>query len=430
LKRLDYVIWSSPVTGQTLEGFSPKTSRNPNQFWTYDAATDKFANVATTSTFSAGLGYLIRMPNDAITSPAVFAGQFTGIPNNGTITISGLTANKFYSVGNPYPSTLNVYNATAANSFLTFNGQTSGTAYFWRKTNGASGSAYATLTLVGGVATGAASAAGSSVPTATIQVGQGFIVKTTGTSLSFTNTMRNNSSPTTVNFKTKKETETEKSCVWLNLTNTEGLFSQALVGYLDGATVGVDNGYDGLYINDSATALTSIVDGEEYTIQCRPAFDAKDVVALGFKTAAAGNFTIAVDSKDGVFAAEQDIYLVDSKTGIETDLKANSYTFAAEAGVDNARFTLKYQKTLKVGEPTFDENTVKVYKNNGTIYVNAAEKSIKTIEVFDVQGRLLAKQTNVKSNTATISNLKAVRQMLIVKVSADDNTVVSKKIVN
>jgi L-asparaginase II len=91
---------------------------------------------------------------------------------------------------------------------------------------------------------------------------------------------------------------------------------------------------------------------------------------------------------------------------------------------------LKYQKTLKVDAPAFNENSVKVYKNNGAIVVNSTSKAIKTIAVYDVQGRLIAQQKNVNATTATISNLKAVRQVLIVKISADDNSVVSKKVLN
>jgi hypothetical protein len=417
LKRLDYTLWSSPVSGTlTLEQFSPKTSRDPNRFYTYNGGS-AFAAIATTSTFEAGKGYLIRMPNDASTSPTAFEGVFTGTLNNGTITVSGLDSDKFYSVGNPYPSTI------SADAFLTAN---PGTLYFWRKTNGAGGGAYATYN-----GTGAASGAGSEVPNGTIQVGQGFIAKTgaAASSLVFTNAMRLG---TTTNQFFKTKNTAEKSRVWLDLTaTTGGLFSQALVGYLDGATLGVDNGYDGKYLNDSPTdaALTSIVDGGEYTIQGRPAFDVTDVVALGFKTGTAGDFTIAINKKDGALAS-QDIYLVDSKTGIETDLNAGSYTFNAAVGTDNTRFSLKYQKTLKVDAPTFDDNSVKVYQNKGAIYVNSTSKTIKTIQVYDVQGRLIAQQKNVNAATATIHNLKAVSQMLIVKVSAEDNGVVSKKVMN
>jgi hypothetical protein len=144
----------------------------------------------------------------------------------------------------------------------------------------------------------------------------------------------------------------------------------------------------------------------------------------------AGDYTIAIDHTQGVFANGQDVYLVDSKTGTETDLKAGSYTFTATVGIDNTRFFLKYQKTLKVDAPAFNENTVKIYKNNGTLYVNSGKMSINSIQVYDIQGRLIAERKNVKSSTATLDNLKANNQVLLVKISGEDNSVVTKKILN
>ncbi|WP_310559140.1 T9SS sorting signal type C domain-containing protein [Flavobacterium sp.] len=85
---------------------------------------------------------------------------------------------------------------------------------------------------------------------------------------------------------------------------------------------------------------------------------------------------------------------------------------------------------LKVKESTFNENNVKMFINNGVLYVSSTAKSIKTIEVYDLQGRLIANQKNVQSNEASISNLKASRQLLIVKVSGEDNAIVSKKVLN
>ncbi len=426
LSRLDYTMWSSPVAGQKLADFSPLTSQSPSRFYTYDAATNLYAAVATptTANFSAGNGYLIRMPNTAVSYPstATFIGTFTGVPNNGNINLSNLTANKFYAVGNPYSSTI------SAASFLS-NNSTAGTLYFWRKTNGIanSGSAYATWTTLGGTAAGNV-APNDIVPNGTIQVGQGFIVKATSTSLQFTNAMRE-VAPASTQFLKIAKTE-EKSCIWLNLTGSD-LFSQTLIGYLDGATEGVDNGIDGKYINDSKVALTSNIDGEEYTIQGRPAFDATDVVPLNFKTDKAGEYKIAIDHTDGLFAKGQNIYLVDSVTGTETNLTKESYIFTAESGTNNDRFTLKYQSSFKtVGSPVFDENTVTVYKANGTLYVNSAGSVIVNIKVFDIQGRLIAEQKEVNAANTAIKNLKATQQLLLVQVTSDDKKVVTKKVVN
>ena len=437
LKRLDYTMWSSPVAGQNLAAFSPLTSLTPYiRFYTYDPASNLYSTVnPSVNPFLQGVGYLIRMPNEdpsnlgfaspyyAGTTSITYNGIFTGEPYNGTVTINSLTSDKYYATGNPYPSTI------SANLFLSAN-STDGTLYFWRKTNGVpnSNSAYATYTTLGGTVASNV-APNNIVPNGTIEVGQGFIVKTglLATSLVFNNTMRtaNNNNQF---FKTGQEVQKDR--VWLNLTNATGVFSQALIGYVDGATVGVDNGIDGKYINDSTIALTSNINNEEYTIQGRPAFDVSDVVSLHFKTDVAGDYSIALDHFDGVFATGQDVYLEDNKTGVETDLKSGAYTFNAAAGVENNRFSLKYQKTLKIDAPAFNENSVRVYKNNGTLYVNSGNVAISNIEVFDIQGRLLAEQKNVKATTAVISNLKDGIQVLIVKITGEDNNVVSKKVVN
>ncbi len=422
LFRLDYTIWSSPVTGtQRLYDFSPMTSTN--RFNVYNPNTDAYDVINNTVYFGKGKGYLIRMPNsdatvgyNAGTTAITHNGVFTGTPNNGTVTVTGLVAAKYNAIGNPYPSTID------ADAFIN-NGETDGTLYFFRKTNGGSGSSYATYTLAGETFTDT-----SATPNGTIQVGQGFLVTPIATTLSFTNTMRvaNNDNQF---FKTKKTIE--KNRIWLNLTDSAGAFSQTLVSYMTNATQGVDVGIDGKYINDSKIALTSNINNVEYTIQGRPLpFDPSDVVPLNFKTDKAGNYTIAIDHKDGFFAAGQDVYLVDSLTGTETDLKAGSYTFTAPAGTANSRFSLKYQKTLGVDTPAFNENSVTVYKTKGIVYVNSGNATIANVKVYDVQGKLLVELKKVESTTATISNLKDTNQVLIVKITAQDTSVVTKKVVN
>jgi hypothetical protein len=429
LYRSDYTLWSSPVASQNLLDFSPLTTVTPDsRFYTYDSATDKYSAIVnpSTSVFAKGAGYLIRMPNtdpasgyDAGTATLVYPGVFTGVPNTGNVSLASLSSDKYYAVGNPYPSTI------SAESFLAGN-STDGILYFWRKTNAALGSAYATYTAGGSTTTTPTSAA----PNGTIAVGQGFIVKTglAATTLNFTNTMREVSPTSTQFFKTKNVADKDR--VWLNLTNAKGVFSQALVGYMTNATQGVDTGIDGKYINDSPIALTSNINNEEYTIQGRPTFDASDVVALNFKTNLAGDYTIAIDHVDGLFSGSQDVFLKDNNTGTETDLKAGAYTFTAAAGVDNARFSLKYQRTLDVNNAVFNEDSVTIHKNKGTLYVNSGAMAINNIKVFDIQGRLIAEQKNVKANSATIKDLKSTQQVLIVKVTSQDNKVVSKKVVN
>jgi len=435
LYRLDYTIWSSPVLGtQTLAQFSPSTSQSPNRFYTYDTANNQYdnTNVPTTATFGKAAGYLIRMPNtdptlnyDAGTATLAYPGVFTGVLNNGTISKSILDTGSGYNmIGNPYSSTI------SADAFMTANTASIESAlYFWRKTNLAGGSAYAIYTPLGGVGTTASTSGVVLTPNGTIQVGQGFFVKAKAgaTSVSFTNAMRETAPTSTQFLRTRKVDQLDR--VWLNLTNASGVFSQALVGYTANATLGVD-AYDGPYFNDSPVALTSNINGGEYTIQGRPAFDATDVVPLNFKTDVAGDYTIAMDHADGVFATGQDVVLVDNTTGTETSLKTSSYSFTAVAGTANTRFALKYQKTLGTNKAVFGENNVAVYRSKGTLYVNAGDVTIANIKVYDVQGKLVTELKNVKATSATIANLKATNQVLVVKITSQDNKIVTKKVVN
>jgi len=428
LKRLDYTLWSSPVTGtQTLAQFSPLTSQSPNRFYTYDTSANAYAATSFTNPFSAGTGYLIRMPNtsDAVT-PTAYPGEFTGTSlNNGNVSVTLSTAGSAYNlVGNPYPSTINLFTLLSNNT-----GIIGSTFYMWRGTNGA-GSAYCsylpTTTSTGTYVSNGNLQAPVSF-TGDILSGQGFFVSaTTAGPLVFNNGQRVSTASSF--FKTKQVATADK--VWLNATTAAGAFSQMAVTYFDGATQGVD-AFDGKYINDSAFALTSNINNGEFTIQGRPAFDVSDIVALNFKTDASGDYTIAIDHSEGVFATGQAVYLLDSKTGAETNLKEGAYNFTATAGVDNSRFSLKYQKTLKVTDSALNDNSVIVYINNGALYVNSSAKAISAIKVYDVQGRLLAERTNVKTNTATISNLKTTSdQILIVQVRGEDNSEVTKKVVN
>uniref|UniRef100_UPI00286BA52C T9SS sorting signal type C domain-containing protein n=1 Tax=Flavobacterium sp. TaxID=239 RepID=UPI00286BA52C len=426
LNRFDYTIWSSPTTNAALflKTFSPATL--DTRFYNYDEPSNLYSVIAspTTTPFTTGAGYLIRMPDTDAGYPSAitYAGAFTGVPNNGdiskSITNNGVTYG-YNMIGNPYPSTID------AQAFITANtANIESSLYFWRKINAAAGSAYAVYNPMGSTSATPSSA----LPNGNIQVGQGFFVKakTGATTVSFNNAMRvaNNQNQF---FKTKSVVD--KNRVWLNLTNTSGAFSQVLVGYTTDAIQGIDI-FDAKYFNDSSIALTSNINNEEYTIQGRPTFDASDVVALNFKTDVAGDYTIALDHFDGLFSTGQDIYLKDNKTGTETDLKIAVYNFTAVAGVDNTRFSLKYQKTLKVDAPAFNENSVRVYKNNGTLYVNSGNIAINNIKVFDIQGRLIIEQKNVKANSTTIKDSKATNQVFIVKIVGEDNSIVTKKVLN
>jgi hypothetical protein len=419
MARLDYTLWSSPVTGQQLQSFSPGTLAN--RFYTYNSSSNLYESIASPSTtnFIEGNGYLIRVPNTHSTSATALSRTFTGVPNNGNVNLS-VTNGTWNAIGNPYPSTID------ADEFITANGLTDA-LYFWRKTNNATTTSYATYTLAGGAGTASNTGGNSSlVPDETISIGQGFLAKATSSTLSFTNAMRNGD----VSTQFFRPNSIERSRVWLNLFDTDGFKNQMLIAYLPSATNGVDEAIDGrFYENDIPTQLSSLINGEEFAVQGRAPFTVSDIVPLGFRVETTGNYSVAIDHVDGLFADGQEVFLKDNFTNTVHNLTNAPYNFVASTGTTNARFEIVFESNLATENPVLNENTVIIYKQNQDIVVNTGKIEMKNVQVYDIQGRLLVQQKDVNASTTKLS-VGTTNQVLIVKVTSKDNSVVTKKVIN
>jgi hypothetical protein len=156
-------------------------------------------------------------------------------------------------------------------------------------------------------------------PNGVIQVGQGFIVEAreNATEVVFNNDMRilNNANQM---FRTGENATQSVSNdrYWLKMTNTNGAFSQIMVGYFAEATQGLDPEIDAKQIADGTILLSSTIGSEGFAIQGRQApFMPTDVVPLSYTVEAAGSYTIALDGLEGVFEADTAVYLKDNETG-------------------------------------------------------------------------------------------------------------------
>jgi hypothetical protein len=195
------------------------------------------------------------------------------------------------------------------------------------------------------------------------------------------------------------------------------------------ATSGVDNAIDGKYINDAPIALTSIINSEEYTIQGRALpFSTTDTVPLGFKTNAAGNYTIAIDHLDGLFSTGQTVFLKDNLLNSVVDLSAGSYSFASAIGTFNSRFEVVYQSTLAVTDPTFTASSVIAFSENGEIRINSGSTIMELVRVYDLQGRLLVEKKQINASETKITT-SASNQVLLVEITATNGSKITKKII-
>lgn len=444
LYRFDYTLWSSPVSGQNLRSFSPSTLTN--RFYIYNPMLGNNgsyeaiypAQNEATYTFAQAKGYLIRVPDNhasyvSSSIPGVsYNGVFIGIPYNGSYSFTLSNANNgFNLVGNPYPSAISISGLFSSNS-----NAIDGTIWFWRKRNGVAGSGYATTTGLG--MTSAQPEVAAMNPNGIISTGQGFFVKVkngaTQSTLNFNNSIRSTNTGIFLRNGSLENhsdsDEAEKHRIWLNLSNETDVVSQTLLGYMAGATEGIDYGIEGKYFNDSPIALTSYIDNSEYAIQGRSLpFSPEDIVPLSFKTNTPGNYSIAIDHVDGLFETDQDILLKDNLTAQIHNLKTSSYSFSTESGSFTNRFEIVYRSLLGVETPTVNTNSIVIYKKNEALHINSGNYIMDKIELYDVSGRLIYTKLGVDDNEATISNLLIANQVLLVKITTAENGVAIKKAV-
>ena len=463
LYRLDYTLWSSPVSGQQLQAFSPETSSS--RFYEYTYGFDGSAGGngemylpvnASTSVFQAGKSYLIRMPNTSIvagynegTKAIAYNGAFNGVPHNGEVLFPlSSVGQRYNAVGNPYPSPINIAQFFDKNSDVL---DGTSTLYLWRKKNDNSVSTYARLTQAAYVAN-AATNRRTGDPTNgytnggqdqagffegsyldyQLAPGQGFLIRTkaglTNAHLSFTNVMREDA-PTDGKMAFLRQQPQKASRLWLNLTSDKGGFSQTAIAYMPNTTNGIDYGFDGAHLEEAAVAsLYSISQETNLTIQARSEFKDSDAVALGYDAPQAGNYIISLDHTDGIFAKDQNIYIKDNLLGQLHNIKDGDYSFTTDAGTFTNRFTVVYTTDEALDTPQFNANSVVVFKQGAEINITSGTQEMTSVTVYDVRGRVLYSQNNVNATQTTVSGLEAQQQLLIVEI-ATANGKTSKKII-
>lgn len=419
LKRGDFNFWSSPVSGQNLFAFSPGTPTT--SFYLYDEATDLYIRTGlnATSTFQQGIGYAIRGKNSySTTVPTNETFTFTGVPNSGLINITlkkSAGVDKGYNlIGNPYPSNISfgsLFNY-GNNRNSIFNKQ-----WFWTNLNAVTaqqGSSYAGnnyATYVSGVGGVGPTYISTSVevtslrPLAFTKVGQGFIVqaKYNNAPLQFNNGIRSSNTSDSIFFnKNQSENEEDEpetlNRYWLKLISPQNVGNTILLAYNNSATNGYDEDYDAELMSVGNDSFYSSVDNHKLQIQARAnPFSKNDVVDLGIKCSVAGNHTIAIDGKDGIFGESSNhaIYIKDASTNSLHNLQDGPYTFFANAEEDNTRFKIIYENSVLATENKLKDQLL-VYKKNSSLIIKDND-DIQKVEIYDASGKLVfAKDYNSK----------------------------------
>ncbi len=465
IRNLDYVYWSSPVSGFNINSLVSPLVSGPIYTWNPTVANTNGGQGnwqgAAGSIMSAAKGYIARGPSTFTSVGANLNASFIGVPNNGIITspisrgsdtntayhlgLNGTEINNFSDnanlIGNPYPSSIR-----ASQFLFSNNSKIEGNIRLW--THGTlpsqiaspfydtfvynyTANDYFTYNFTGA---SCCPAAGADL---FIGAGQGFFVQmkdgpAASDQVTFTNSMRNYAYSNSNFYRPGEnaiDVETiQRNRIWVDLLDATAHSDRTLVGYIEGASQEADSFFDCKTITTNALSVYSMIGDEPYIIQGRALpFEVTDEIPLGMHLPATGNYSLAIAGVDNLFNT-QNIYVKDTALQLIHDLKTTPYQFTAEAGNCNNRFKLVFTNGALGSSPFELGNTISV-STAEAIQINSSTEFIDSVVVYDVLGRKLAYNKQVNARQLIISNIQKSNTALLVAITTQSGARITKKII-
>lgn len=319
--------------------------------------------------------------------------SFTGVPNDGTITVTGLT----YSAGtdneqgwnllsNPYPAAID------ATAFMAANTSLNGSIYLWNDPNDGSqgdNNDYVTVSNLGSV---------NGNFNGYIGAMQGFFVKVTSVGTidaTFTEGMRDAGSNDDANFFRKAEENPLN--IKLAIQSDNGLYNETLIGLRSDATLGIDRIYDASkLIGNSNIAFYSLIGDGKYAIQGLPVKEGVST-ELAFNLGEASDLKLSVVELSGLESG-MTFFLEDKVNGEVYDLnEINGFDFAAVAGSDQNRFTLTYRAAKVLSNSITSNQPIYRYANSQLMVNFGKSLEIRDYAVYDLSGKILLEGSSLSS---------------------------------
>lgn len=442
-KQYNYII--SPVVGQPIK----QIYANP-PYVIYHKEEYNFFYNAYNGDYIAGRGLAIKEPPVASVPTSTIDAVMKGEPFNGvlnyplsyTTTQSGVD-HGFNLVGNPYPSNLDLLqlyqdNSTKINGEFMF-WDNRGNALFEQKGSAYDGSSYAIFNASSGTyGTGTAAPSSSALsdkkkPDRYARPGTAFLIRAlpgaNGQTLNFKNQYRvAANSVGSPEYFGKGVTAETTDRYWLTLTTPSEIDFMAAVVYFDG-------GDDAYTVDDSDASnlseeLYSMTGDHQLVIQGRKTFDNLDRVNLGYRAFETGTHIISVYDKEGVFAEGQNIWLIDLLLDRVVNLTEKPYKFMTRPGEYNDRFVIVYRPTKTRSIDANVGNEILFAKKDNRIVVTSTIDKISEIEIFNLIGKSVYKNSEINSNEFKINSLNFNHQVIVVAVKTETGEFVTRKFIN
>ena len=412
------------VTGQSggeIHYFSPSVSDatgaqliNSNKgnynVYRFDVSSQSWIRVFAGTSLVATTGYTVAYTD----SNTIYS---EGALSYGTITPSiSSTDQEWNLVGNPYPSALN------ADDFLTANAPATtpsiyGTLYFWDESANFNANDYASWNGTGYTFNG------GKVPNGYIGTGQAFFVQSktkTSNTITFNNAMRekNNTQffiPPIENVQRLK----------ISVTNPNGDFNEILIGFLNEATYGVDNLYDGHKLQGNPDlSFYSMIPGYDrnLVIQALPPLTLEEIIPVGLDVGISGKYQFKVELIEN-FDVTTEIYLEDKAVAKLTDLRnTDTYEFTLDKGVTDERFVIKFKpQTIDIEENLSGEDGKEpiIAIQGKTLFVESRSDFSGTLRVQDLLGKELQSKLITNSHFETLE-LNYAKGYYIISILGDE----------
>jgi len=409
----DFSILSSPMTGETREDVYAANSLVYNHNTLLFAphpdvalllpAADNWADdngdnwAYHTGDLVPGTGYLVNNVGPGSPNNHTYD---TGTFNNGPITFNSLFNTDVNDspniLGNPYPSPIVVADFLAANPSIA-------SVHYWEHLTpespvypGYNAENYDMGDIsMRSILAGTPAANGGLTPGTNIPSGQGFGVKVgVAGPIVFSNSMRtvgpNNG------YRSPEDAEDIDRLMLSVRDQSYNQGSYVAVAFSEIATDGYDYQMDSKRLATSVSLYT-VNDGRQLGIEGRSAFNDEHIVPLGFSTLIEEyvTYTITMESIEGLQLSNATVYLKDNELNTVTNLSETNYSFGANVGEQNERFTLFFSEEV-LDNGSFNLNSVSVYPNptNGILtIVVPGDIQIESATIYDIRGREVARNS-------------------------------------
>ncbi|WP_297332599.1 hypothetical protein [Flavobacterium sp.] len=318
LKRLDYWILSSPISGIPVINLSPLTLTN--RFYKYNTLSSAYSAIDPTATIiEPGNGFLIRTPPNfpsVVSDWQISVNNFSqGIINTGIKSFT-IKDKGFYIIGNPYPSKLSMLKFLIVNQGLIRD-----YVHIWHKTNNTDNPSYVVLTKI---------TSDRSTWDVNLMPFQAFMI----------NKIEEGEADIifTPDMQVLQHDYTEPDKFYIDLLQRDLNIPVSSISYT------IKQYPDDFLDMETESRVFALVDDEKlYYIRQDDKWHTKKEIPLLVIAVFTTEYSISLSKFEGLFK-QQSIILLDRETGVKHDLKSGPYTVALEAKIEyRDRFILQFE---------------------------------------------------------------------------------------